>query len=455
MSRLGTLPAILSRSLPSACAIAAVIALGGSALSQEAPGKDEVFGATSIVTGFGTQKIASFDISFVDSTIHTYVLGDRTNKAVDVVDTSNNKLVTQLMAVNPPFAGVATSCATGNNNDCSGPDGVIIIRGKEVWAGDGNSTVRVFDLTTDMQTHNISTGGSFRADEMCFDPVDNLVMVANNADSPPFATLISTTTYTVVTNGKIPFDGKNGAPESNNGAEQCQWSPKTGKFYISIPGIVGGINGGGGVAVIDPKTKTVIKTFLINGNDCIAPQGMALGPSNQILLGCNGDSGNGKFSTVIINQNSGAITKVLDNESGADEVWFNPGDGHYFLARSSANVGGFQQLGIVDSNGGKEDQSLPTAVAGTRNAHSVAADSRTNQVYFPIPADIESSPDMDTPGTPDGTKVSTVCSSALGLTAGTPAADAADDQGCIAVFTVVKGKDDKFARQRGQDDKQD
>jgi hypothetical protein len=446
MSRLGTLPAILSRSLPSACAIAAVIALGGSALSQEAPGKDEVFGATSIVTGFGTQKIASFDISFVDSTIHTYVLGDRTNKAVDVVDTSNNKLVTQLMAVNPPFAGVATSCATGNNNDCSGPDGVIIIRGKEVWAGDGNSTVRVFDLTTDMQTHNISTGGSFRADEMCFDPVDNLVMVANNADSPPFATLISTTSYTVVQNGKIPFDGKNGAPESNNGAEQCQWSPKTGKFYISIPGIVGGIHGGGGVAVIDPKTKTVIKTFLIDGNDCIAPQGMALGPSNQILLGCNGVSGNGKFSTVIINQNSGAVISVLDNESGADEVWFNSGDGHYFLARSSAAgpaAMGDQQLGIVDSSGHREDMSIPTAASGTINAHSVAADSKTNQVYVPIPGSNASFPNG----------ASTVCGTVVGGTAAEMLA--ANQQGCIAVFIVTKGKDDKFARQRAQDDKQE
>ena len=34
-------------------------------------------------------------------------------------------------------------------------------------------------------------------------------MVANNADDPPFASIISTTTYTVV--GQITFDGSNGA----------------------------------------------------------------------------------------------------------------------------------------------------------------------------------------------------------------------------------------------------
>jgi hypothetical protein len=436
MSKMGTLSAL--KLVCSAGAIAGLIALGGSALSQETlnKNKDEIFAATSIVSGF-TQPIASFDISFVDPAIHTYVLGDRTNKAVDVIDTKDNSFVLQLVGT-PPFTGAVSNAnctSPGGGNDCSGPDGVIIIRGKEVWAGNGDSTVRVFDLTTDVQTHNIPTNGSFRADEMCFDPVDNLVMVANNADSPPFATLISTTSYTVVK--QILFDGTNNAPKSNNGAEQCQWSPKTGKFYISIPGIVGGINSGGGVAVIDPKTKTVIKTFLVDGNDCIAPQGMALGPSNQILLGCNGISGNGKFSTVIINQNSGAITKVLDNESGADEVWFNPGDGHYFLARSSAAdpaANGDQQLGIVDSTGGQEDQSFPTAIAGTRNAHSVAADSHKNQAYVPIPANISST-----------TPVSTVCSSVGGD----------DALGCIAVFTVKTGKDDRFARQRAQDDKQE
>ena len=247
------------------------------------------------------------------------MLGDRTNQAVDVIDTNSNSLVAQLVGT-PPFAGAVASanCASpGGGNDCSGPDGVIIVKSNEVWAGDGNSTVRVFDLASHAQTHNISTGGTFRADEMCYDSVDDLVMVANNADTPPFASIIPRSgphAYTAAF--KIKFDGTNNAPNSNNGAEQCQWSPRTGKFYISIPGIVGGINGGGGVAVINPKTKMVENTFLIDGNDCIAPQGMAIGPDNQILLGCNGDSGNGKFSTVIINENSGRHHRRAQQEFG-------------------------------------------------------------------------------------------------------------------------------------------
>src|SRR5215813_1081111 len=191
---------------------------------------DEVFRPTVAIALPQGQKVISFDISFVDPVLGIYILGDRTNSAVDVVDTDTNTVLNQLHAT-PPFKG-----ATGNN-DTSGPDGVIVIRHREVWAGDGDSTVKVINLFSGQTTHVISTGGQNRADELCFDPRHRLVMVANNADTPPFASLISTDTYTVVK--KIPFDGTNGAPNSNNGAEQCQWSHRTGKFYISIPGIAG------------------------------------------------------------------------------------------------------------------------------------------------------------------------------------------------------------------------
>jgi hypothetical protein len=442
---------LLSRTLKlasSAGAIAAVLALAGTALTQEAPSKDEKFAASSLVSGFCTgnppvcQNIVSFDISFVDPAIHIYVLGDRTNKAVDVINTNNNSLVAQFKG-SPDFTGAvaAANCASpGGGNDCSGPDGVLIVKSTEVWAGNGDSSVRVFNMSG-TQIHNISTHGQFRADEMCYDSADDLVMVANNADNPPFASIIPRSgplAYTAPTQFQIKFNGTNNAPNSNNGAEQCQWSPKTGKFYISIPGIVGGINGGGGVAVIDPKTKMVEKTFLIDGNDCIAPQGMALGPSNQILLGCNGDSGNGKFSTVIINQNTGATIAVLDNESGSDEVWFNPGDGHYFLARSAAGgaaAGGFQQLGVVDAIGHRKDESFATAISGTINAHSVAADSASNQVYVPIPGANAANPQG----------ASTLCASLGG----------SNTQGCIAVFTTTNDDRSRFAHERDPDDKQE
>jgi hypothetical protein len=451
---------MMGRLLPAACAIAAVVAIGATAFSQESPKKEEVFSVTTRIflpnIGVTPQDIILFDISFDSAAKHTYVLGDRTNQQVDVVDTTTN---TTLPAIKGGFAG-----ATGSN-DTSGPDGVLIDDpDNEVWAGDGvchsmeahpapcepvgPSSVKVFNLSTGARTHVIFTGGVTpgldgvaRADELCFDPRDHLVMVANNADPTPYASIIATagntahTPYTVVK--QIPFNGTDGAPTTNNGAEQCQWSPKTGKFYISIPGIVGGINGGGGVAVIDPKTLKVVTTFKIDGNKCIAPQGMAVGPNNQILLGCNGASGDGLGSTVIINANSGAIIATLHHESGADEVWFNEGDGQYFLARSTAIGAPPQLLGVVDAVGHREDESHPTTSIANdgRNAHSVAADSIQNQVYVPIPAGVSTVCDPNNPNPTTG----------------------ANAQGCIAVYTVTKGQDDRprTVLERPQDDKQE
>ena len=136
----------------------------------------------------------------------------------------------------------------GANNDTSGPDGVMTVDNKQLWVGDGNSRVWVLDAPsgnlvptpTAQQTRSPpldQAASDNRADELCFDSADHLVMVANNADSPPFASIISTVTFKVVK--EIAFDGSNGAPNSNNGAEQCQWSPRTGKFYIWIPGSPG------------------------------------------------------------------------------------------------------------------------------------------------------------------------------------------------------------------------
>jgi hypothetical protein len=403
-------------------AVAALPFMAGTASA------DEVFKATSAVTGLGAQQIVGFDISFVDPVLKLYILGDRTNKAVDVVNTNSNAIVTQV------GKGTFTG-ATGNNNT-SGPDGVVFVDHKEIWAGDGNSTVKIFGWPSGtLVVPPLSTGGANRVDEMCYDPRDHLVMVANNAETPfPFGTLIDSTSHTI--KKKIVFDGTNGTPKATNGAEQCQWSPRTGKFYISIPEINGpGDNSvAGGVAVIDPKSMTVEKTFTISHDSCAGPQGMAIGPDNQILLGCNGASGDGQHSTVIINEHSGAIVAVLHNESGADEVWFNEGDGQYFLARSSA-FGPNQLLGVVDAFGQREDQSVPIAKSGTINAHSVAVEPDDNLVFVPIPGANATFP----------AGASTVCSSVGG----------SDTQGCIAVFTTKHDDRSRVAHEREEDEHQE
>ena len=129
------------------------------------------------------KPLKSFDISFVNAQLGIYILGDRSNKAVDVINTKNNTVIGQWTA---GFVGTVATCGSGNANDCAGPDGVLIANNKEIWVGDGTSTMKVISLFNGALAATINTGGSYRVDEMCLDPVHGIVMAANNAEDPPF-----------------------------------------------------------------------------------------------------------------------------------------------------------------------------------------------------------------------------------------------------------------------------
>jgi hypothetical protein len=382
-----------------------------------------------------TNVLASWDISWDDPTLGQFFLGDRTNNRVDVVNTGTNTFVegvgTNLFAGVVPAAtcqarkGGAPGVKPGGN-DCNGPNGVLTTNHNELWASDGNSTVKVFDLAHPANPPIvISLNGVFRGDEMCFDPEQQFVMVASNSQADhnsalntngPFATIISVKSHKIVK--QIPFDGSKGGPVATNGAEQCQWSSRTERFYITLPGVNNPDDGTGAVVVINPEDlddKNLIeKSRTYKNTDCDTPQGMAKGPAHQMLVGCNGSAAS--QNAIIIDDRNLDITATIANESGPDEVWYNPGDGSYFLARSAA-PGPNQLLGVIDARGPQADASSVTSPTGAPNAHSVAADPVGNQIYVTVGG-------RATGDTACGTSGSTLAKS-----------------GCVAVFTAV-GKDD-------------
>lgn len=120
-------------------------------LSANMASGDETFTATKAISLPGGQKLTSYDISFVDPRIGNYFLADRTNKSIDIIDTSTNTVAAQY---HDNFAGF-----TGNN-DTSGPDGVLVTDHNRIWVGDGGSQVKVLDLGTGNELANINTGGS-------------------------------------------------------------------------------------------------------------------------------------------------------------------------------------------------------------------------------------------------------------------------------------------------------
>jgi hypothetical protein len=419
----------------------AMLAMAVPALTAEAPSKDEVFKLTTAIQVPATAAnpggtFFSFDISWFDPVLKKYFLADRNNKTIDVVDPTDNS-ITQFFNTN--YAGI------GGSNDTSGPDGVLTVHKAgnvtELWVGDSPGKVWVLNASTGANILGGSTfinvGGTTRADELCFDPQNHVVMIASPGEDPPFVTFIDTNSHTI--ESKLIFDGSS-APEhaplkATGGLEQCQWSPKTGKLYQNVP--VVGAGPAGAVAVIDGNTRKVVDSFPVPNEDCNLPQGMAIGPQNQILLGCNGPSPNGHRNSIVINGNSGAVLAVLPDLGGADEVWFNESDGHYFIPSCNApcRAGtGPELLGVVDSTGRRLDQSVLIANPATpqpptgasRRIHSVAAadpnEKNGVQVYVPIPA-IGGGPPEFAP--------------ALCSTAPSKVGKPTDAGGCIAVFTTT------------------
>jgi hypothetical protein len=121
---------------------------------------------------------------------------------------------------------------------------------------------------------------------------------------------------------------------------------------------------------------------------------MAIGPVPQIMLGCNAkgppDSGTGASETGTGPQNAAILDEntdkliVLPNQGGNDEIWFNPGDGLYFLAEGQNAA--TEQLGIVSSRRLSVLQDVTVSnPPDVGRAHSVAADPILSEVYLPLP----------------------------------------------------------------------
>src|SRR5947207_794104 len=84
-----------------------------------------------------------FDISWVDNSTNLYYLADRTNHGIDVIDVS----------ATPPSGYLGTMTGSGSLafqntgvRATSGPDGVLTDKAGNIWAGDGNSTIKMGTL---------------------------------------------------------------------------------------------------------------------------------------------------------------------------------------------------------------------------------------------------------------------------------------------------------------------
>jgi hypothetical protein len=363
----------------------------------------------------------SFDISWVDTTAHRYYLADRSNNAVDIVNTTTNTLIFRLGV--STFAGVSPPAVS------PGPNGVAA-SGPCLFVTDAPSRVAAYITTPYPPTSDnnvptfvnaVSTDPSslLRADELAVDPVHSLILAINNADVPPFGTFISFNPATCrLTQPSSPGADRITFTTATGGAEQPVWDPSTGKFYLSIPQTAPPASKGA-VFRIDPTSKMIDFSYPVT---FCSPAGLTKGPGNDLLIGCNTiwDTAGGLWNAADPNT-AAPIQVILDVRTGAqlrvgfvgvgDEVWFDSQSGNYYTASSTsplrpldvtgaADAQGAAILGVINATAGQLAQLVPTFnvpatppplfgpaghPAGT--AHSVAVDGEpTTRVYVPLAA---------------------------------------------------------------------
>ncbi len=156
------------------------------------------------------------------------------------------------------------------------------------------------------------------------------------------------------------------------GVEQSVYNPRTGLFYVNLTQI-GTDPNAGAVSIVDPRQIKEIGRFPVTGCN---GAGLALGPRQQLLVGCSLTNG-----SQIISARDGTLLAQIPQVSGSDEVWYNPGDGNFYLgARNNPAAAGGPSLGVIDAFSNRFVTNVPTDAS----SHSVAADRRTNHVFVPF-----------------------------------------------------------------------
>ena len=319
-------------------------------------------------TNYGTN---GFDISWMDNSTQKYYLADRTNNAIDLVD-----------AATDTFLGfIGKGQYTGSKpcpdhpkdlRHCSGPNGAVTDNLGHVWAGDGAGNIIEADATKPGTAiiRRIATGGKFRVDELAYDPIDQILMVSSDGDSPPYLTFVSVKDGSVLGHYKYP--------EGQDGMEQPAWVRDTGWFYQNVPGTKNRID------VFDPrKLPNPIKSFPVEckgGVLDLTLSGLDVGPNGRLMTVC------GSVGGLSIDARTGKTGKPVPQGANSDQVWYDSGTNSYYFAHAAAGTSGSSAspagvISVVDAATEKFVVDIPIAGAGV---HSVAVNARNKHIFVPV-----------------------------------------------------------------------
>src|SRR5882672_5161261 len=186
---------VASLAAPVLVGVASLAASGAAFAACTGPGaptNTETKCLTAVQLPPGSAPMRSFDISWVNPHRAEYYLAERSNASIVIIDTHTLTFKRFLTG----FVGIKNNPNGSVNNNISGPDGVVT-HGRWLYAGDGNSTVKVFDLNAPnasalkqtISTVPLAQLDKTRVDEMALTADGKFLLAANNAEDPPFATL--------------------------------------------------------------------------------------------------------------------------------------------------------------------------------------------------------------------------------------------------------------------------
>lgn len=385
--------------------------------------------------------ISSTDIIWADQTTGMVFFTDRSNAAVEVINGRADLYVGRITT----GAGGLQFGGSSHGSKNEGPNGVVSTPDKKVWAADGDSTVKVLDVDPSSPTYlqiiaSIPTGGlkglpsatctsatgnysatCRRADELAYDPVDNIIIVAN--DEPDglaaFSTFINASApYNVL--GQINYTAQGNV--AGDGLEQPAWDPQIRRFLQTLPTVNATGTGPGDIVVINPKTEKIEKVISVAEFDC-SPSGLAVGQDEHVVVAC-GNTGSGtntSFPLILDVASEHELGAGINQVGGGDEVNYNPGENEFVV---SANAEGVSTnptvLGVINGKSGDWIQNAPAnGLASTGRAGNLAALGSNNHVFVVVH-----------PAPPPATDI-------CGFFGTTTTTTKATDFGCVAVFGAV------------------
>jgi DNA-binding beta-propeller fold protein YncE len=304
--------------------------------------------------------LEQFSTSFLDERTDILYLADRSNKAIDVIDTRTERFLYRVAG----FAGV-----TDSGGDTFGPNGVLTVNDSfQALATDGDSTVKVIDLKTGTIIASFTTGGRKRANEMAYDPKNRIVIVTNPDDEPPFLTLVSTKPgYEII--------AKVALPQATRHIERAVYFPPTGNFFVDIP-VLDNEPAKGGLAEIAPGTGRLVKMHVIENCN---PHGLSYASGTLLFVGCaagSSDSGLANPQMAVFDTRTGKLSAAIAGVGGAGQTAVDIKIGRYYAAANNHPEG--PTLAVIDAAKNTLLQKVPT----WKGSHSVAVNPNTSKVYL-------------------------------------------------------------------------